>query len=84
MRTPGGVGLRPRLTAVCTGVVALVSALLLWLGWLLWAALLLAVAFRHPPLVDRWEPLDRNRRILASVALGIFVLCFMPAPFLVQ
>ena len=35
-------GLRPvggsaacRLTAVCTGVVALVSALLLWLGWLL-------------------------------------------------
>jgi signal transduction histidine kinase len=29
------VGLRPRLTAVCTGVVALVSALLLWLGWLL-------------------------------------------------
>ena len=39
MRAPGGVGLRaglrPRLTAVCTGVVALVSALLLWLGWLL-------------------------------------------------
>jgi signal transduction histidine kinase len=29
------VGLRPRLTAVCTAVVALVSALLLWLGWLL-------------------------------------------------
>ena len=39
VRTPGRlglrVGLRPRLTAVCTGVVALVSALLLWLGWLL-------------------------------------------------
>ena len=30
-----GVGLRPRLTLVSTGVVALVSALLLWLGWLL-------------------------------------------------
>jgi signal transduction histidine kinase len=30
-----GFGLRPRLTLVCTGVVALVSALLLWLGWLL-------------------------------------------------
>jgi signal transduction histidine kinase len=30
-----GVGLRPRLTLVCTAVVALVSALLLWLGWLL-------------------------------------------------
>jgi signal transduction histidine kinase len=30
-----GGGLRPRLTLVCTAVVALVSALLLWLGWLL-------------------------------------------------
>src|SRR4051794_15400598 len=29
------VGLRPRLTLVSTVVVALVSALLLWLGWLL-------------------------------------------------
>jgi len=28
-------GLRPRLTVVSTGLVALVSALLLWLGWLL-------------------------------------------------
>ena len=39
VRAPGRVGLqvglRPRLTAVCTAVVALVSALLLWLGWLL-------------------------------------------------
>jgi signal transduction histidine kinase len=30
-----GFGLRPRLTLVCTAVVALVSVLLLWLGWLL-------------------------------------------------
>ncbi|GAA3230436.1 HAMP domain-containing sensor histidine kinase [Pseudonocardia petroleophila] len=29
------MGLRPRLTALATGLVALVSALLLWLGWLL-------------------------------------------------
>jgi signal transduction histidine kinase len=30
-----GAGLRPRLTLLSTGLVALVSALLLWLGWLL-------------------------------------------------
>ena len=29
------MGLRPRLTLVATAVVAVVSALLLWLGWLL-------------------------------------------------
>jgi len=34
-RRAGGTGLRPRLTLICTAVVALVSALLLWLGWLL-------------------------------------------------
>jgi len=64
--------------------VALVPlAVFFWWGWLMWAGLLLAIAFRHPPLIDRWEPLDRRRRILAAVALGIFVLCFMPAPFVV-
>ena len=39
VREPGsgwrGAGLRPVLTALSTGLVALVSALLLWLGWLL-------------------------------------------------
>jgi membrane-associated protease RseP (regulator of RpoE activity) len=52
-----------------------------WLGWLLWSVLLLAIGFRHPPLLDRWEPLDPTRRALAAVALAIFLLCFMAAPF---
>jgi UDP-N-acetylmuramyl pentapeptide phosphotransferase/UDP-N-acetylglucosamine-1-phosphate transferase len=52
-----------------------------WAGWLVWAVLLIAIGFRHPPLIDRWEPLDQTRRIFAGVALAIFILCFMPAPF---
>ena len=31
-----------------------------WRGWILWAVLLLAIGFRHPPLINRWEPLDRS------------------------
>ena len=54
-----------------------------WNGWVVWAVLLVAIGFRHPPLMDQWEPLDRSRRVWAAVALAIFVLCFMPAPFLV-
>jgi membrane-associated protease RseP (regulator of RpoE activity) len=54
-----------------------------WAGWLVWAVLLVAIGFRHPPLIDRWEPLGRTRRILSGVALAIFILCFMPAPFVV-
>ena len=43
-----GVGLRPRLTLVCTAVVALVSALLLWLGWLLVGGVARAVPVLPP------------------------------------
>jgi len=56
-------------------------AIKFWTGWLVWAVLLVAIGFRHPPLIDRWEPLDRTRRILSGAALAMFVLCFMPAPF---
>jgi membrane-associated protease RseP (regulator of RpoE activity) len=52
-----------------------------WHGWLLWAALLLFLGFRHPVLLDRWGRIDRQRRAWAVVALVIFALCFMPAPF---
>jgi membrane-associated protease RseP (regulator of RpoE activity) len=55
-----------------------------WWGWLFWAGLLLIFGFRHPPLLDRWEPLDRKRRIWAAIALVIFLLCFMPAPFTIM
>lgn len=53
----------------------------LWAGWALWAVLLLFLGFRHPPLLDRWEPLDQKRRVWAAVALVIFFLCFTPMPF---
>ncbi len=52
-----------------------------WPGWYTWAALLLLIGFRHPPLLNRWEPLDRSRLIWAGIALLVFLLCFMPAPF---
>jgi hypothetical protein len=40
----------------------------------------LLFGFRHPVLLDRWEPIDAKRRVWALVALAIFILCFMPAP----
>ena len=52
-----------------------------WAGWLPWAILLLLIGFRHPPLVDRWEPIDGRRRFWALIALLIFLLCFTPWPF---
>ena len=55
-----------------------------WHGWILWSILLLAIGFRHPPLLNRWEHLDRARLIWAGVAVLIFILCFMPMPVLLR
>jgi membrane-associated protease RseP (regulator of RpoE activity) len=55
-----------------------------WPGWTLWGVLLIFFGFRHPPLLDRWEPLDHRRRAWAAVALLIFLLCFAPVPLTVH
>jgi membrane-associated protease RseP (regulator of RpoE activity) len=51
-----------------------------WAGWYLWSILLLAIGFRHPPLVYDWERLDHARLVWAAVAILIFILSFMPMP----
>ncbi|MGA8145329.1 MAG: site-2 protease family protein [Candidatus Acidiferrales bacterium] len=63
------------LTLIGLGVYA-------WMGWALWGFILLVLTlrFRHPPVLNRWEELDRSRRLLAVVALGIFLLCFTISP----
>jgi len=74
---------RHRRVSFAVALLLVPLAVKFWAGWLVWAVLLVAIGFRHPPLVDRWKPLDRTRRILAGVALAIFILSFMPAPFIV-
>lgn len=50
--------------------------------WYFWGAVLLVLSwrFRHPQLMNRWEPLDAARKLWAIGALAIFILCFMPVP----
>ena len=53
-------------------------------SWIAWTVLLVIMIVmmgpRHPPTMDEDEPLDRDRLILAAVALVILVICFTPAP----
>jgi signal transduction histidine kinase len=63
------MGLRPRLTLVCTAVVALVSALLLWLGWLLVGGVARAVPALPPGTTVRVGDIEVPAEALSD-ALG--------------
>ncbi len=53
-----------------------------WVGWYVWGALLFIIRFfRFVPIFDP-EPLNPARRLGAVIALAVFILCFMPLPFL--
>jgi membrane-associated protease RseP (regulator of RpoE activity) len=70
-----------RRLSLTVALVLVPLGLRFWAGWLFWATLLLLIGFRHPPLLNRWEPLGRKRQVWAAAALLIFFLCFMPSPF---
>ena len=53
-----------------------------WPGWYIWAALLLGIRFLRTLPIYNPEPLDNRRRAAALLSLLIFLLSFMPAPFL--
>jgi membrane-associated protease RseP (regulator of RpoE activity) len=71
-----------RTTFIVAGVLG-VLAFTEWPGWALWAVLLLAIGYRHPPLMDPHEPLDHKRMVWAAVGLLIFVVSFMPVPIII-
>jgi membrane-associated protease RseP (regulator of RpoE activity) len=52
-----------------------------WSGWFVWAFLPLIFGLRHPPVVDKDEPLDRRRIIVGWLGLIMFAITFIPVPF---
>ena len=68
-----------RITYVVIAVLA-VAGTFLWVGWLLWAAILLLPAMRHPR-VSIGTHMPRSRRWLAGAAIAMFIFCAQPRPF---
>ena len=73
----------PRTHRVFTNVlpiVLFVMGAVCWVGWMLWGALLMIPAMRHPrvPAASR---LSGGRLVLAWIGLAIFLLTFTPTPF---
>ncbi|HZP48990.1 MAG TPA: site-2 protease family protein [Vicinamibacterales bacterium] len=78
--------LGPRSTYVTVASIAIAIALAAKFSssWIVWTGLMVVMLImfgpRHPRVFDEEVPLSRSRKILALIALLIFVLCFTPAP----
>jgi len=65
-------------------LLLIIFGLISWYGWLVWVILLYFMGFVHPPPLQYWVPLDRKRAIIGYITIAVFILTFMPAPFLIQ
>ena len=61
-------------------LVGLLLLGLVWTGWLLWALLIFVFGRVNAEPLDQITPLDGRRRVLAVVALIVFILVFIPVP----
>ncbi len=65
----------------------LVMGILFWFGWAFFALFTLALmgprGVKHPPPLDPGIQLDLPRRLVADLALVVFILTFIPTPFVV-
>ena len=60
-------------------IILLLLGVLFWQGWVFWALIITMIGLRHPPIFAD-EKMDSKRKILAAIALLIFVVSFTPAP----
>lgn len=52
-----------------------------WLGWVIWAFLLVIMGTKHPPTIYEESDIGTKRKIIALITLLIFIGSFMPVPF---
>jgi len=62
------------------GLLAILG--IFWSGWWLWAVILFWLGRVNAQPLDQITTLDPNRRLLAFAMIIIFVLVFMPVPFM--
>lgn len=72
---------RHRVVSLALGLVCLAFALF-HPQWIIWVGLIFFVlGLRHPPCIDDSQPLSAAQVLLGLAAILMFVLCFLPIPF---
>ncbi|MGB7296352.1 MAG: site-2 protease family protein [Candidatus Aminicenantales bacterium] len=60
--------------------VFIVMGIFFWVGWIIWALIILLLGSKHPQLSGHQEGLSQGRRLLSVLIIIIFILSFIPAP----
>jgi membrane-associated protease RseP (regulator of RpoE activity) len=67
------------MTRVLLGLFVIMG-IIFWVGWFVWAVLILVLGLKHPNVSDDDLPLSTGRKWLGVLLLIIFVLSFIPDP----
>lgn len=82
------LGDRPARALSAATAIAPIGMVFLSTAWIL-PAVLMALMWRviglaHPPILNPYEPLSLGRRVVAVIALILFIICFTPAPLQIE
>ena len=59
-----------------------VMGVFFWVGWFVWALIILLLGLKHPRVADEDVPLSPGRKAVGVLMVLIFVISFIPAPIL--
>ena len=51
-----------------------------WVGWFVWALVILLLGLKHPRVADEDVPLSPGRKIVGVLIVLVFTISFIPAP----
>jgi len=71
-----------RITSIISIALLFLVGLFYWKGWLFWGVLMLVMGFKHPEPIAFEEPLDLKRKKLGIFSFLIFIITFVPVPFM--
>jgi membrane-associated protease RseP (regulator of RpoE activity) len=74
------IGSKSRSLARLFLLVFLAMGVFFWIGWFVWALIILILGLKHPRVIDEEAPLGVSRKIMGFMAIAIFILSFIPAP----
>ncbi len=60
--------------------IYIILGIFFWIGWFLWALIILILGLKHPRVIDEEMPLSPQRKFIGFVMLLIFILTFIPDP----